>query len=422
MALRFIANMSPVMRNILIITIAGLVIRYVLGFFLTYPRDFGSWILNAENFMMNEGVYGLPGHYYTPVWGYMMASMTYFASAFGMPIGFMDPFYDGSSSATPWNTMLPTIEFALMVKTILFVCEIFTAYALFRIVMHITGDEKKATVAYALWFLFPLVIVLSSIRVMFECVEIMFAVWAILFMMENRPAYAGVMIGLSLMTKPYGIFLAVLLIGYAYARRKCLMDSAIYFGVAVVTVLVVMLPVILSGQLDESLHWLTTRVDKVGEVSYYNTMYLIPIACVISLIGALVIAKHRILSMKVLMGLSLITTGFLLVNAGNVQYYLILLPFAILFGGRLIMALVGILLLMSSFAAVFFTSESLRLYNAYGFWGCETLNDFGKWLYPIESKFDYSILKTASGYASIIIPSIVGVWSMRERRRSSAQR
>lgn len=415
-----LSGMRPAMRNLLIVTIVGLIIRYVVGVVFTYPRDFGSWILNAENFLMNEGVYGLPGHYYPPTWGYIMAAITGLTSILGMRISIPNPWYTGSSSAYPWETSLPSMEYALLIKTVLFIADILVAYGLYRIVMHVSGDERKALAAYAIWFLFPLVIVMSSMRVMFECVEIMFMVWAVVMVLEDRPFIGGLLMGVSLMTKPYAMFLAVLLIGFAFARRSSMRDPISYFSGAVVSVLVMMLPVILSGQLDESLSWLLTRAGKVGDVDYYNTFYLIPIGLVIAVVGSLLIAVYRIVSVRVLMALTLMSTGFLLIEAGNIQYYLILLPPVILLlEERLIWIIIVIMLLMSYYAAISFTSENVELYAAYGLWGWEALVDLGQRLYPYDSTLDYSWLKSFAGYSAILIPVFLAVKSYYRREGAS---
>ena len=50
-------------RNLLIVTIIGLMIRYIVGIFFTYPTDVNYWVIVSENLFSNEGLYGLPGYY-----------------------------------------------------------------------------------------------------------------------------------------------------------------------------------------------------------------------------------------------------------------------------------------------------------------------------------------------------------------------
>ena len=114
---------TPLQRNIIIVIVLGIVVRYVLGFFFTYPRDIASWVVNSENFLMGGGLYGLPGHYYTPVWGYIMSVLTSIAAFAGIPLSQYVPEFSGSVSALPWYTSLPSIEFALLIKTFLFIVD-----------------------------------------------------------------------------------------------------------------------------------------------------------------------------------------------------------------------------------------------------------------------------------------------------------
>ena len=95
-------KLTPLQRNIIIVIALGIVIRYILGVLFTYPRDIASWVVNSENFLMGGGLYGLPGHYYTPVWGYIMAVLTSIAAFTGIPISQYVPDFSGATSALPW--------------------------------------------------------------------------------------------------------------------------------------------------------------------------------------------------------------------------------------------------------------------------------------------------------------------------------
>ena len=396
-------KLTPLQRNIIIVIALGIVIRYILGVLFTYPRDIASWVVNSENFLMGGGLYGLPGHYYTPVWGYIMAVLTSIAAFTGIPISQYVPDFSGATSALPWYTTLPSIEFALLIKTFLFIVDILVAYAIFKIAMHVTNDERKSFIAMAVWFLCPLTIVISSIRVMFENVEILFLLLSLLMLLQKRPLIAGAMLGISLLVKPYGMFLGILMIGYAYAQTGSLRYTGRYLASIAITGIVLMAPVIVSGELEEALIWLSARAGNV--TSGYNvTLLLMPILVVASAVIAYLIAYVRLTDIRLMIAAGLVLTGAMMVMPGNIQYYLLLLPIALLLFSKWVIPLIAMIFLISIYAGVSFTSWSATLYVSNGFWGWENIQGLGEFLYPFEHTLDYDTEKTLTGYAAVLLP------------------
>ena len=396
-------KLTPLQRNIIIVIALGIVIRYILGVLFTYPRDISSWVVNSENFLMGGGLYGLPGHYYTPVWGYIMAVLTSIAAFTGIPISQYVPDFSGATSALPWYTTLPSIEFALLIKTFLFIVDILVAYAIFKIAMHVTNDERKSFIAMAVWFLCPLTIVISSIRVMFENVEILFLLLSLLMLLQKRPLIAGAMLGISLLVKPYGMFLGILMIGYAYAQTGSLRYTGRYLASIAITGIVLMAPVIVSGELEEALIWLSARAGNV--TSGYNvTLLLMPILVVVSAVIAYLSAYVRLTDIRLMIAAGLVLTGAMMVMPGNIQYSLLLLPMALLLFSKWVIPLIAMIFLISIYAGVSFTSWSATLYVSNGFWGWENIQGLGEFLYPFEHTLDYDTEKSLTGYVAVLLP------------------
>ena len=410
-------KLTPLQRNIIIVIALGIVIRYVLGVLFTYPRDIASWVVNSENFLMGGGLYGLPGHYYTPVWGYIMAVLTAIAAFAGIPISQYMPEFSGSISALPWYTTLPSIEFALLIKTFLFIVDVLVAYVIFKIAMNVTNDERKSFIVMAVWFLCPLTIIISSIRVMFENVEILFLLLSLLMLLQKRPVVAGMMLGISLLVKPYGMFLGLMMIGYAYAQSGSLKYAGRYLASIAITGLVLMAPVIISGEMEEAFIWLSTRAGNV--TSGYNvTLLLMPILVVVSIVISHLIAYLRLTDVRILLAAGLVLTGAMMIMPGNIQYYLLLLPMALLLFSKWVIPLIAMIFIISFYAGVSFTSWSASLYVADGLWGWENIQGLGEFLYPFEHTLDYDTEKSLTGYAAVLLP-IAGL-IYRARRVNNA--
>ena len=332
-----------------------------------------------------------------------MAVLTSIAAFTGIPISQYVPDFSGATSALPWYTTLPSIEFALLIKTFLFIVDILVAYAIFKIAMHVTNDERKSFIAMAVWFLCPLTIVISSIRVMFENVEILFLLLSLLMLLQKRPLIAGAMLGISLLVKPYGMFLGILMIGYAYAQTGSLRYTGRYLASIAITGIVLMAPVIVSGELEEALIWLSARAGNV--TSGYNvTLLLMPILVVASAVIAYLIAYVRLTDIRLMIAAGLVLTGAMMVMPGNIQYYLLLLPMALLLFSKWVIPLIAMIFLISIYAGVSFTSWSATLYVSNGFWGWENIQGLGAFLYPFEHTLDYDTEKSLTGYAAVLLP------------------
>lgn len=279
---------SSTPRKLVTIVIIGLFIRYFVGLFFTHPTDINYWVLVTENYISGADMFSLPGYYYTPVWGYFLSVISAIAGFTGIPLGEYVPDLVAGSMAMDWKITLPSLSYALLVKSFLFLFDVLAAIVLYRI-GRVVFDEKRAILMFAVWFLCPFTIIISSIRIMFENLEILFMLLSLLMMLKRRPAWAGVMMGLSLMTKPYGMFLAILMMGYSYAQARSVKYTVTYVVTTLVAGLSVMIPILLSGQLDESLIWLTSRAGSGGS-GYSVSLYLMPSLVVIAVVISFLMA------------------------------------------------------------------------------------------------------------------------------------
>ncbi len=154
---RLFSNMSDFLRSrigrdLFIVAIIGLIIRYVVGAFFTYPTDVNYWVIVSENLFSNEGLYGLPGYYYTPVWGYVLSAVTSVVGLLGIPLGEYVPELVGPNMVLDWTNTLPSFGYAMAIKTVLFIFDLLVAIVLFRIGMRLYG-EKRAFWMFTIWFL-----------------------------------------------------------------------------------------------------------------------------------------------------------------------------------------------------------------------------------------------------------------------------
>lgn len=389
-------------RDLFVVTVIGLVVRYVVGVFFTYPTDVNYWVIVSENLFSNEGLYGLPGYYYTPVWGYLLSAVTFLVGHIGIPLGEYVPELVGNSMILDWTNTLPTIWYALAIKTVLFIIDLLVAVVLFRIGKELY-TERHAFWMFTLWFLCPFTIVISSVRMMFENLEILFFLLSLLLMITRRPAWAGVMMALSLMTKPYGIFLAILMVGHSYARSHSMGYTMRYIVASAVTGAVLFLPVVLNGQLDQAMMWLTNRASDTS-AGYNTVLNFTPFIVLASLMASAIIFFKGKGSVDALIIMATIFTSMMLLSPGNIQYYLVLLPFALMLPYRSKFVVVIAFIILSVFAFISYSTWSSVLYVHGGYVFSDAIESFASMLYPIDSKLSYNWFKSVVAYAVMAVP------------------
>ena len=381
----------------ILVLVAGLELRVVLGLFYTYPIEDNYWILGSTNLTAGEGLYGVPGYYYLPVWGYFLAVMTAVANFLGIPYGH---YYDDiGTSLKDCDIITPSVEYSLMVLAVLIIFDILVAHLIFRIGCRVTGDERKAVIMAAIWFLCPLTIAISSIRLMFENVEIFFLLASVLMLMDRKPFPAGLLMGACFLSKQFGLFAAIILLGYSYAQTRDIRYSLKCVAGTAVSVLILMAPVILNGDLETSMHWLTSRVDAGTSASTFNlTIVLTPLIVLLTAAMGFKVARDGIQDFRALSLFMLLPVALMFILPGNVQYYLFLLPFMVFaFSKEMYIPYVSMSLLAVMSLLVVINMCSM-IYVDSGLPGAGIIDGIADFFEPFEDHSHlYELLKSITG-------------------------
>lgn len=380
----------------------GIVLRLVVGLFFTYPIEDNYWILASTNFTMGEGLYGVPGYYYLPVWGYVLSLITIVANFFGISYG---QYYDDIGNAIrDCDVIVPSIEYSFLVRICLTILDLLVAYLIYRIGMKITGSERKSLVMASIWFLCPLTIAISSVRLMFENLEIFLLLASMLLMMEKKPLLSGTMMGACLLSKQFGVFAALILVGYAYAQSRSIRYVMQYLAGVLLSVLVLMAPIIINGDLEASMHWLTSRVDAGTSTSLFNlSIFISPLIALITLYITYHVAKDGVLDMGKVSLYMLLPTAMMFMLPGNVQYYLFLLPFMLFAFNSEFKATYCSMSILGIFSTVVFITLCSSIFIESGLPGAGLVESFAQFLSPLED-FDwlYEYLKSITGILATI--------------------
>ena len=262
--------MRTTMRRPLVkVLIIGLIIRIVLMPLLTYGYDVTHWALTMQHIQAGHGLYGIDGHWYTPVWGYVLGGTSAFMNLLGMAS--YGQMFDQALAIEnlewfAYTATLTTLQFNFVVKIPLIIADVIVGYLIYRMIKDRTGDEKKATYGFALWFLCPLVIYTSAVHGTFDNISVLFMVLSVYALYKGHDLFAGASLAVAILTKMFPAYILFALIAYLAMKHKGDMRtfakrlSIAVAGLCLMAVLI-FLPQILDGTFTESLRFLTGRVD-----------------------------------------------------------------------------------------------------------------------------------------------------------------
>lgn len=257
-------------RDLLVVfVIVGMVTRFILIPLTTMPYDMSFWAGVINGFNMGEGLYESEYFWYSPTWGYILAFLTPVMDALNINIqGIIAPGIGEDGLHYVYGAITDP-AFNAVVKSPLLISDLLVALFLFYIVRHLTDDGRKSAYAFALWFLNPLVIWNSAVQGQFDTLAILGMVSSILFTLQGRYALSGACIVFGGITKLFPIVFVPLIIAYIVSKspdmRTALrgITASVIAGALVAVML--FLPVMITGDVSESLRFLTDRFDSYSD-------------------------------------------------------------------------------------------------------------------------------------------------------------
>lgn len=276
-------SMFVIMGRSLFIAIAiGVAVRLVLMPLVTYDFDIYHWAMTIGNFQSGNGLYGLAGYYYTPVWGYILGFLSliqdFFVNSgvFGMRFTDLLPV---EGLAHPFHTATITqIDFNVTVKIALLICDILVAYLVYWLIKDRTGDENKASIGLALWFLSPPVMYMCGVQAQFDTFSALLFMLTVVAVYKDRCFLAGFLFATTVLLKFFPMFCAVVLV--AYVLKKHSSDGQAYRKLAAALVggalglTIWIMPEVLSGTLFDMLSFVTNRVAESQSLMHTVVSYL----------------------------------------------------------------------------------------------------------------------------------------------------
>lgn len=319
---------------VVVALVVGLIARFLVMPF-TYEYDIYHWATVIQNIDSGNGLYELNGYFYTPVWGYILGAIDAFWNTFlsidvlGEQFTQLLPVEDMENMNHVATITSPEFNYALKIPLVL--VDIIIGAVVYFMALSLTGDRRKAAIGFALWFLCPIAIYMSSVQGTFDNISGLLTLMSVFLVLRRHYFLGGFMLMAGALLKLYPAFALPVMLALIYARSDGIRDvagglAAILSG-AVVSFLVIMLPTMLDGTFWYAFTFIT---DRSGGFSGANgAFWLVGIAlCVlVVLYFTFCMARNRggdtdRLFLKCVM---LALVGGILANMGP-QYPLVVLP------------------------------------------------------------------------------------------------
>lgn len=280
-------------KGILLIIVIGIAVRLISGTLLTYNYDVYHWTLTISNYEAGNGLYQTAGYYYTPVWGYILATFAQFYEFLGLDmIGdrFVDLlFVEDDICYSPHTAFVPSIPFSAAVTVMLCIVDLVSAYLAYWLVKEVFHDTVKAKICFSVYFLYSFLIVVSAIGGMFDPISVLMLLLCVCLLIKGQEFTAGMMLSAVALLKLFPAFLIFLFVAYVIARHRedwkpRILKAMLGAGLAAA---VLMLPQVMDGTVADSFSFVLARAES-------KTSLLDTIVSSTSIIGYLAIILANI--------------------------------------------------------------------------------------------------------------------------------
>lgn len=261
---------------LLVVVVAGMLIRIFGGLVFNYGYDVHHWAQVSAVISSGNGLYGLTGYFYTPVWGYILGFIDFMQQCcvtlgdtayrvFGALCFEDEPGYISSNTTS--------LAYTFWIKLPLYLVDLLVALLVYLVVKDYTGDSSKAIIGFALWFLNPLVISSSMVQGMFDNIVALMVLLCVMLMMRARYFGAGALLMMAVLLKLFPFFLVPLMLAFVVVSngrslRKSLVPIASAIAGAVVTMAIIFLPQFMDGTLEFCFTFITARSEGTDSLSH----------------------------------------------------------------------------------------------------------------------------------------------------------
>ena len=334
---------TPLCGAVAVILVIGILLRLIIGIFVTHVYDMYHWGVVIQNINSGNGLYEITGYFYTPVWGYIMGVAAVLQDLIGIDlIGIHVTdllFYD--DIAWYFTSTVTTLEFNIALKFMYLISDLIVGYLIFWIIYDITNDRKKAVTGLALWFLCPLVIASGFVVGMFDTISVLMTLLSAVLLIKGRYIESGVLFAMVTLLKFFPGFFIFVFIAYILKKHKedgLQKIKVMHFIIGIaVTSFIIFLPQLLDGTFADCFLFITSRLSEgiSGDASGDSTIgYIAVLSYILTILASFYCGRKMYKEdtnepKKSLFGAIFVVTLVMFLYPALPQYLLLLLPFMI---------------------------------------------------------------------------------------------
>jgi hypothetical protein len=296
-----------------------------------------------------------------------------------------------------------------------------------------TGDCRKASLAFALWFLCPIVVYTTAVHATFDVFSALTTVLTLFLLLRRRYFLGGAVYSVAVLTKFFPVYLLpiflVLIIRQEKEPKKRNESVAAAILGFVLMFALIYLPQILAGSFVDTFNFVTTRVDAIGSEPESEGMwssvlsfgYLIVLCVQVLTISIICYTAYKTLKLKEegseflpkYMFRLMICTAVIFLWTPTPTYLIILIPFLayVIAAGRNEYMIPYVIISVSAlFYSIAMHNYSLlfQLYGYFGLVGADFLRTGVLWLdAPLLGVTRQSVINVILGAAET-----VGIYSI----------
>lgn len=334
--------LCSVRHPILLIVAVGIIIRLVLmSASMVYDLDY--WAVVIRNIESGEGLYDAEGYYYTPVWGYVLgfiaACQSMFLELGEVAIRVLEAFPVEIIPDTYYTATAPSIAFIYSVKIPLMIFDLILAYLVMVLAKDYTGDSRKAVLAFAFTFLFPVLMLSSGVIGMPDTIAAVFTVLTVVLLRRGMPFLAGASFSLAVLTKFFPVFLIFVFVAYLIVKnrgcpRRALSQVSMAVMGALLATILVFAPQIIEGNIGQCFQFIFDRTSTVTGGTLFDS--IVSIFRIVAYVVVLVLSAYLAMRMTYsrpeniddsLMKACFIISALCLVYPPTTQYMVLIVPF-----------------------------------------------------------------------------------------------
>lgn len=257
-------------QKLIMAAIASFVVTMLLSLYF-FHYDSEHWVYTIDSIESGNGIYGLNGFYYPPLYGYILSFLALMSDMFGIPITGINPI-DTDAPVVLGKFMYYHPAFSVIFKLIDALAAVAIGYMIYVLVKDCTGREDTAYKSALIWYFCPIVIQMVGVQGQFDVLAILTALMCIIALRKKSYFLAGALFATSVLIKVFFAPCIVALVLYIWLCEKDMKKTVRYtvyaaVGALLVTVLTY-IPLVLDGTWQYSITFITDRASR----EWYTTL------------------------------------------------------------------------------------------------------------------------------------------------------